>query len=172
MEAAVGYRSRMAALASIQEVLVPDNVLSETWKALRGYGVRGLEGLVLWLGRIEAETATVAFAFVPPQSSISGEDGVGYFVTNETLFQLSRELERTGLRLLAQVHSHPAEAYHSSTDDAFAIVTNEGGWSIVVPNFAVGPAQLDVCAVYRLRAGTWRPLSDADVARVFRKVRS
>lgn len=159
----------MASLDGIQEVVVPQRVLSDTWAALRRYGAQRLEGLVLWLGRVQENTATVELAFVPPQSSVSGEDGVGYFITSETLFRLNIELERTGLRLLAQVHSHPREAYHSPTDDAYAIVTADGGWSIVVPDFAVGPPSLALCAVHRLDAGTWRLLADAAVAAIFRE---
>jgi hypothetical protein len=126
-----------------------------------------LEGFVLWLGNVTDAIAGVEVAFVPPQSSIHGEEGVGYLVTSETLFQLNRELHRSGLRLLAQVHSHPAEAYHSSTDDAYAVVTTEGGFSIVVPNFAADKVLPRECAVYRLiSGGRWKKLSHREMCDV------
>jgi hypothetical protein len=145
-------------LANTSRLCVPRQVVGQTWSALRGFGVRGFEGFVLWLGNVATSVATIEFAFVPTQSSIQGEEGVGYFVTSDTLFQLNRELHRSGLRLIAQIHSHPAAAYHSTTDDAYAVVTAEGGFSIVVPNFAAQEPDLRKCAIYRLRNGRWKQL--------------
>ncbi len=136
------------------------------WRVLRWYGRSGNEGFVLWLGRIDGGVGSVSEALVPPQESIQGEDGVGYFVTSETLFEVNRTLHRSGLRLLAQVHSHPTRAYHSSTDDAYAVVTTEGGFSVVVPDFARAAPDPQVCAVYRLLQGRWLRLSGAHVASV------
>lgn len=149
----------MASLDEVRRLDVSPDIMRTTWASLRQYGERELEGFVLWLGRIEGRTATIELAFTPPQSSISGEDGVGYFVTSETLFRLNQELHRTRLRLIAQVHSHPREAYHSRTDDLYAVVTAEGGLSVVVPDFAFGEPDLATCAVYRLSRGQWMPLS-------------
>jgi hypothetical protein len=121
------------------------------------------------LGEVDPSTgkAYVSQAFVPKQKSISNEDGVGYFVSGETLFQLNRDLSETGLRLIAQVHSHPREAYHSEADDRYAIVTAEGGMSLVVPNFGRAPAQPTAWAVYRLHGRAWRELSPKEVGTIF-----
>lgn len=157
----------VAELQNITTVCVPEDVIDETWRALRAFGSKGCEGFVLWLGSLSSASATVEVAFVPAQSSIRGEDGVGYFVTSETLFELNRELHRSGLRLLAQVHSHPTEAYHSSTDDAYAVVTAEGGFSLVVPDFARGKPRLATCAVYRLQGARWRELTRLESNQIF-----
>jgi JAB domain-containing protein similar to deubiquitination enzymes len=151
-------------LASVARIVVPRTVIDETWKALRAFGNEGCEGFVLWLGHVERGAANIKTALVPTQESIRGEDGVGYFVNSQTLFELNRELHRSGLRLLAQVHSHPTDAYHSLTDDAYAVVTTEGGFSIVVPDFAVDDPDPTACAIYRLREGRWRELRLRDVA--------
>jgi hypothetical protein len=72
------------------------------------------------------------------------------------------------LTLLAQIHSHPAEAYHSDTDDAFPIATAAGSLSLVIPDFAARPFALPECAVYRLSAtGVWEKLSAWDVLSLF-----
>jgi len=73
------------------------------------------------------------------------------------------------LRLIAQVHSHPGEAYHSRADDRYAIVTAEGGFSLVVPDFGDAPADPTAWAVYRLDQGAWRELSIVE-ARAILKV--
>ena len=39
---------------------------------------------------------------------------------------------------MAQVHSHPGEAFHSPADDRWAIPRQVGALSIVLPFFAAG----------------------------------
>lgn len=146
-------------LDEVQCVTVDRAVIQVTLQAMQQFGKRGAECLVLWLGRVESDNAHVCRAVVPEQEAISDEDGVGYFVRSDTLFALNRALSETGLRLIAQVHSHPGEAYHSHADDRYAIVTSEGGLSLVVPDFGHAPADPASWAVYRLRRGDWQPLS-------------
>lgn len=138
-------------------------------ETMRDFGSHGWEVLVLWLGEIEPNTgkAHVVQAFVPKQKPISSENGVGYFVTGETLFQLNRDLSETGLRLIAQVHSHPQEAYHSDADDRYAIVTAQGGLSLVVPNFGRAPADPASWAVYELDGRDWREINKTKVRSLF-----
>jgi hypothetical protein len=123
--------------------------------------------LVLWAGTIDGSAAAITRVVVPEQNSIRNESGVGYFVEQQALFQLSQFLRNEKLRLIAQVHSHPTEAYHSDTDDRYAIVTEEGGFSLVVPDFARHPMALDICAIYRLMRGSWIELEDAIVRDLF-----
>ena len=155
-------------MKQIEKVYVPRRILFETKESLRAFGKQGCEGLVLWLGHIHADnTCRVERILTPPQESIKSEDGVGYFVNSETLFNLNKFLSSCGLRLLAQVHSHPSRAYHSSADDRYCIVTVEGGFSIVVPNFALGPCDLRSWATYRLISGVWEELPIKKVEAVF-----
>jgi Prokaryotic homologs of the JAB domain len=143
-------------------------VIHTTLQTLKKFGARGEEGLVLWLGRIEPGHARVSQVYVPHQSSISDENGMGYFVSGETLFELNKTLAESGLRLIAQVHSHPGEAYHSHADDRYAIVTVEGGLSIVVPDFGDAPAEPAAWAVYRLSSGKWRELGTDEIRALIR----
>lgn len=156
-------------LTTLRHVTVKRATIDRMLETLQEFGSHGYEGLVLWLGEFEPNTgkAHVTQAFVPEQKSISNEDGVGYFVSTETLFRLNRDLSESGLRLIAQVHSHPGEAYHSEADDRYAIVTAEGGLSLVVPNFGWAPAHPTAWAVYRLHGRDWRELSTRDVGFIF-----
>jgi hypothetical protein len=151
-------------LADVERIAVGAGVVVATIEALQEYGSEGLEGLVLWLGSVEGTFARVSRAIVPEQNPIRSESGVGYFVEGATLFDLNRALSTTGLRLIAQVHSHPGEAYHSDADDRYAIVTAEGGLSLVVPNFGRAPLDPNFWAIYRLKQGVWNELSPDEVA--------
>lgn len=151
-------------LSDVERVHIGRHIIPQTEEVLRKYGEQGCEGLVLWAGVVDGKTAIVQQIIVPQQNAIRNETGVGYFVEGPILFKLSKHLEKEKLRLIAQVHSHPTEAYHSETDDRYAIVTENGGFSLVVPDFARRPMTLDECAIYRLRRGVWDELDDGQVA--------
>jgi proteasome lid subunit RPN8/RPN11 len=151
----------------ITKVHVPSALISQTVNSLCSYGEHGCEGLVFWLGRVEDATCYVEKVLTPPQQSLKSEDGVGYFITSETLLNLNKFLASSGLRLIAQVHSHPGTAYHSAADDRYCIVTVEGGLSLVVPNFGFGPTNLHCWAIYRLSQGRWEELSSRSVRALF-----
>jgi hypothetical protein len=154
-------------LDAVRTVHLTRTTLHVTVDALRDYGRQQCEGLVLWVGRIEGDRAIIEASLVPEQNAIRSESGVGYFVEGPELFAINRMLSERKLRLLAQVHSHPTEAYHSSMDDRYALVTTEGGYSLVVPYFARGRAALEEWAVYRLREGRWTELSPREVGQTF-----
>lgn len=154
-------------LSQVSRVQVPDTAIQETLTVVREAGQRGHEVLVLWLGVVEENVANIQAVLAPPQNPVRSEEGVGYFVNSETLFALNRFLREHKLRLLAQVHSHPQDAFHSATDDAYAIVTVEGGFSLVIPDFGFGRQTLDEWAVYRLTSGHWREMSVYQVRSVF-----
>ena len=145
-------------LDNVHKFEIDPAVIATTLRVLQLFGSHGCEGLVLWIGEISEGCARINRAFVPDQRPVKSEEGVGYFVEGETLFDLNRKLSETGLRLIAQVHSHPTEAYHSEADDRYAIVTADGGLSLVVPNFGKAPADPTLWAVYRLSKGSWREL--------------
>jgi Prokaryotic homologs of the JAB domain len=162
--------AKRSSLAAVELVRLSRGVLVETVRALQDFGSNGNEGLALWVGHIEEAVATIEGVLVPPQEPIRSEEGVGYFVTTETLFSLNRFLSEKRLRLIAQVHSHPTEAYHSETDDRYAIVTAEGGFSLVVPYFARTAHTLNEWATYRLRNARWVEVPAKDVQKIFHVV--
>ena len=156
-----------AHLREVRCVVVDGAIIRATLRTLQQFGAHRLEGLVLWLGEVEPGQARVLQVFTPDQQPVSSEEGVGYFVSGETLFELNRGLAESGLRLIAQIHSHPAEAYHSDTDDRYAVVTADGGLSLVVPNFGRASADPTSWAVYRLDQGNWRALSIEEARTLF-----
>ncbi len=159
----------MSSLADVRRVHLPAGLLPWTTAKLREFGADGNEGFLLWAGTVEAGVARIERCLVPPQNPIRSERGVGYFITGETLFAVNKFLNENRLRLIAQVHSHPTDAYHSSTDDEYAIVTTEGGFSLVVPDFGHCPAALSSWASYRLIRGAWAELGQRQVLDLFRE---
>lgn len=159
----------MKGFSGVEVVLVPRQVLDDGQRFLRAAGATGREGMVLWVGRREGPTFEVTNLVIPQQRGIRTRDGVCVVVDSDELRRLNLELYQHGLQLIAQVHSHPRRAFHSSTDDEYAIARTIGALSLVVPDFAVRAFSLDECATYRLSAaGTWDEVPRATVSRLIR----
>ena len=66
-----------------------------------------------------------------------------------------------GVRM--QVHTHPQEAFHSPTDDAYPIVQTPGFLSLVIPDFGMGPVSFDDAYLCEItEEGGWRTVNIAD----------
>lgn len=155
----------MKGYQDISRILLPRSVAHEGHKFLRLVGERGAEGMVLWIGALDDTQFKITDLLIPRQRGIRTEDGICVLVESEELRRINLELYHSGLRLIAQVHSHPGLAYHSDTDDSYAVATTVGSLSLVVPDFARRPFALSDYATYRLsKHGAWWPLS-SDEAR-------
>jgi hypothetical protein len=147
----------MNGLLDIARVEVPLQWALKAHAHLRRVGEYGAEGFALWAGGRDGTTFRVRETVIPAQREIRDRrGGVGVFVDGTELHRLNLWLYEHDMMLIAQIHSHPGEAYHSPTDDSFPIATAAGSLSLVVPNFARAPFALDDCAVYRLSvSGDW-----------------
>ncbi|HYK95431.1 MAG TPA: hypothetical protein VE011_06155 [Candidatus Dormibacteraeota bacterium] len=140
----------------IERLRVPSAVLTSSEQALREAGRSGLELFVLWTGIRHGELFEVQSRHVPPQSSYRSQDGCSVRVGSEALYELNVWLYEHGEALGVQIHSHPTDAYHSETDDAFPIVTTEGALSVVVADFGRFGILDQSTAIYRLEDGRWQ----------------
>ena len=154
----------MSGFSDVQEVVVPRACVEQTHSHLRQVGLSRHEGFALWAGKRDRDRFFVSCVVVPRQEGLRTEFGVCVRVEGAELHRINVWLFENRLQLIAQIHSHPTDAYHSETDDAFPIVTTEGALSLVVPDFAIGPADLAQYASYRLRRGRWVELSRAAAA--------
>jgi hypothetical protein len=150
-------------LEAVREFVIPFELVDQTLEPLQDAGRRGYEAFVLWGGRLEEEGRfEFVSAYFPEQTMSRGQEGLLVTVEGEALFRVNRAFYERGLILGGQVHSHPTDAYHSSTDDAYPMMTLIGGLSGVVPDFGDrGRDRLDEWAWYRLvEVGVWAPAGD------------
>jgi proteasome lid subunit RPN8/RPN11 len=146
----------------LKNITIPLTCVAKAYDHIRMAGLKRLEGVVLLAGVYQADTDffEVRETIVPKQLSVLLEEGLLYAVDGEELHRINVYLHANGMVLIAQLHSHPGRAYHSSTDDAFPIITKLGGLSIVIPNFGADNFSLDRWAVYRLNNELrWEELS-------------
>jgi hypothetical protein len=146
----------MTGLADVTRVLLRSELLEATHATLREIGREGVEGLVLWAGRRHGSVFAVEAVLCPNQRALRSESGLCVLVDGAEIHRINTWLYRNRMELVAQIHSHPGEAYHSALDDTIPLVTTAGGLSLVVPEFARGAVDLARYAGYRLSAdGEW-----------------
>jgi hypothetical protein len=154
----------MAGLTYITKIIVPLDSINMVYEHLRKAGESGMEGVALWAGSAVESFFVVGTAIIPRQIASRLDDGLLYSVEGDELYRINVWLYNNDMTLVAQLHSHPAEAYHSETDDAFPIVAVLGGISIVIPWFAAYPFDLSDWAVFRLKEHSgWTELSNKEV---------
>ncbi len=137
----------------VDEFVIPLGLVDQTLEPLQRAGEEGYEAFVLWGGRLEEGGRRLEFesAYFPAQTTSRTDDGLLVVVEGDALFRVNRAFYEQGLTLAAQVHSHPTDAYHSDTDDAYPLMTLVGGLSGVVPDFGRGGRdRLEDWAWYRL----------------------
>jgi hypothetical protein len=146
-------------LTPVIELQVPMvDVLRPTLEFLAEQGSHGHEGFVVWGARhLDAHTLRFTSCYVPDQTAHQTPDGLLVVVEGDALFRMNRAFYSRGEIAAGQVHTHPTDAYHSSTDDHFPLVTLRGAVSLVVPDFAeAGLEGMARWAWYRLRdLGQW-----------------
>lgn len=112
----------------MDKLLISKSLIEETIAVLQEGGRRQCETVVFWLGK--GNTVDEVYR---PEQSVS----IDYFrLTSESMRSLMNYLKRDRRRILAQMHSHPGEAFHSKADDDWAVIRHEGALSLVVPTFA------------------------------------
>jgi hypothetical protein len=157
----------MKGLTHVETFLVPRRCVDEAHAHLALVGRGGLEGFALWAGALEGDVFRVVDTIIPEQKGLRSDLGVCVTVDGRELHRINVWLHNRGLTLVAQLHSHPTEAYHSNTDDTYPIATTTGSLSLVIPDFAVAPFSLETCVVYRLLPPRgWVELSPEDVGRL------
>lgn len=142
---------------------VARDVIESTERFLRERGELRQEAVVVWTGRLVADAqAVVTAAYIPEQTPLTDDEGVGVCIDGEAITRLILSLGE-GERVLARVHSHPRFAFHSDTDDLNRLISHEGAISIVVPYFASHGINLAICSVNEFdREQGWHELAAAD----------
>jgi len=158
----------MIGLTHIDKITISKRHISKAFDFLNYAGKKGVEAVSLFAGYEEGNTFHIKEVIIPEQLSYILEQGLMYAVEGEELHRINVWLYENNMKLIAQIHSHPSEAYHSAADDRFPIVDTYGGVSIVVPDFATGRISLNDWAIYRLSLNkTWDELTNKQVNLLF-----
>lgn len=158
----------MTGFTDIERIHIENSLILDAFELLRSAGEKGYESVALFGGFEAGNSFYVKKVIFPKQYGYNLDQGLMYSVDGEELHRINVWLYENRMSLIAQIHSHPGEAYHSEMDDRFPIVDTYGGISIVVPNFAFGIISLKDCMIYRLSLNkTWNELKLTEIETLF-----
>jgi hypothetical protein len=156
--------------SATKRFLIPSNAVVPMETFLQNAGREGCEGAILLAGRAHRTlpaTAVLDFIVFPRQERETGAFGVAVEISNAEVLELTSLLSAHDRLLYAKIHSHPTEAFHSSTDDSNMLLQFDGALSVVVPLFGLlGLVGWPHCAGFRYTSDGWRfrPLAHEGLA--------
>ena len=103
----------------------------QTTKYLRKSAQRRHEGIVYYVGVTNGTTTVALYAMLPKVDSTSRSVDV----SARELGKISHSASEAGLQVVGQLHTHPADAYHSDGDLLGMRIRYPGYFSIVVPDY-------------------------------------
>lgn len=134
------------------------DLLSRTFKHFRECGEGRRECQALWTSAWQSPQ-TITDVVHPTHRASAG----GFLLDSAWLNAFWIRLADVGSGVRVQVHTHPREAFHSSTDDAYPIVHTPGFLSLVIPNFAMGPVGFkDAYLTEITKDGRWKEIPCED----------
>jgi hypothetical protein len=142
----------------VKRVRLPQRLMQGSFDQLRACGAEYAECVLYWCAaRTEPDLLT---RLVHPVHQAGPR---WYDVDSAWITKFFLDLRRAGQTVRVQVHTHPQHAGHSDTDDQFALAPAPGFLSLVIPNFAAGPATLaDTVLMEMDTHGDWmsRPVQE------------
>jgi hypothetical protein len=144
----------------VSALRLPRLVLDGTFRQLRDCGAGRAECVMFWCASLD-QPSLLTRVVHPVHHA-----GYGWYeVDSAWITQFFLDLRHAQETVRVQVHTHPRQAGHSGTDDQFSLVPASGFLSLVIPDFATGPAGLAGGALVQMQPdGTWAP---ADPKQVF-----
>jgi proteasome lid subunit RPN8/RPN11 len=129
--------------------ILPDFVWRQSFDDMAIDGLRGCEGVALWLGRVENEIA-IATQVVLLRGHGVLKRPFQLAISADLMNRVSDVALEKGLFLVGQIHSHsPLASTDLSNPDRYLGITEPGYLSLVAPNFAQAPsARLEDCGVH------------------------
>jgi hypothetical protein len=161
----------MNGFTHIEKLFIPEELIYRVHNHLYEMGLHGNEGIALWAGYIQDNLFYVTHAIIPKQTAFISGGGLCITVDADELHRINVLLYKNNISVIAQIHSHPGEAYHSSLDDTFPIAATVGSFSLVIPYFARETFNIKNCAIYRLNhQSLWKSINSDDVDRIIQIV--
>lgn len=156
-------------MIKIELILLPFPILKETIKIFKEYGKENLEAIAIWVGQEEKTTFKIKEVWIPTQFNTI----ISYYVPDLNVHNINVDLNKKNYSAIAQLHTHPGNAFHSCIDDNNSILTLPGSFSIVVPDFGSVSIRnnLNNLAVYRLFDKGWVLQSINKVNKLFKIIK-
>lgn len=149
---------------TIQRIEISKDVIARTFEFLQHHGNNENESHAIWVGSEKDNRFRILDVWFPEQTNTF----VSYEVSEEEEYRINVELNKQGLTIISQIHTHPGNAFHSETDDDWPTVVLPGSLSVVIPNFGfIEIDDLDSWEVYQYNGEDWKHVSKTEVRELF-----
>jgi hypothetical protein len=101
----------MKGYLGLTKVYLPLYCLQKAFFSLRKAGEQNVESVALFAGKIREFEFFIEETIIPHHTAYNSEEGLCYVIGQEELYRLNKLLHVSGLKLIAQIHSHPGAAY-------------------------------------------------------------
>jgi hypothetical protein len=137
---------------------LPRRMIAETFSTLRSCGANRRECQLYW---ISPWASPLQLTEVVHPKHVSGPYGLA--IDSAWISSFWSDLAYRDLGVRVKVHTHPFEAFHSPTDDAYPLLFDPGFFSLVIPNFAYGPVGFQNAYLTEIQSdGSWREVEIAE----------
>lgn len=134
---------------------LPRRMIDQTFSIFRSCGAGERECKLYWASSW-SEPLRLTEVIHPKHRS----SRYGVQLDSDWINNLWLDLANRGLGVRVQVHTHPGEAFHSQTDDAFPLIHEAGFLSLVIPDFAKGPIGFSRAYLTEIQSdGSWREVA-------------
>jgi hypothetical protein len=145
---------------SFARLFVPSLIVDHTELLLRQAGTHAEEGFVIWAGSLAGGDAYISSVVIPKMDlgDVHGQ------ISAETTADLLNGLDARDLVPVAQLHTHPRDAFLSDIDSERPVIAVPGFLSIVIPAFGfVDLTDVGSWSAHEfLGAGRWSELTEQD----------
>lgn len=137
----------------INKINLPYSIIDKTIEFFRALGKDSLEACGIWVGEEQNDLFEVKEVWFPKQENTI----ISYYISAIDVHHLNVKLNKNNYSAIAQLHTHPGDAFHSTVDDEHTILNLPGSFSIVFPNYGSIPVNaISKWMVYRLLDGEWK----------------
>ena len=152
----------------INEIKLPYPIMEETLKFFTDYGLYNVEACAIWVGKELENIFEIKEVWFPEQKNTM----ISYYISDIEVHNINVELNKNRYSAIAQLHTHPGDAFHSSVDEEHTILSLPGSFSIVIPDYGgILISAIDEWVVYRLFKGVWTLQSKNKVKKLFQIVK-
>jgi proteasome lid subunit RPN8/RPN11 len=142
------------------KLLVTADALNDLMAALMPSQRLRHEGIAYLLGRTDGAVTLAVAVFAPEAQTTAGS----FHVPTGAMASCVRAATRFELQVVAQVHTHPGQAYHSDGDVEGAKIRYPGYASLVLPEYGGHLPSLAGAAAYLWQKPYgWMELSEDDI---------
>ncbi|KWV60496.1 hypothetical protein AS156_29405 [Bradyrhizobium macuxiense] len=142
------------------KLLVTAGALDGLTAALVGSQRQRQEGIAYLLGRTDGAVTLAVAVFAPEAQTTAGS----FHVPTRAMVPCMQAAARFELQVVAQVHTHPGQAYHSDGDVDGAKIRYPGYASLVLPDYGRHlPSLAGSAAYFWQKSNGWMVLSDDDI---------